>query len=132
MWYWKYKFSDSQVISCWPLDQMVMWLLGWEPIPVSQHLACFGVHGSSAGAHKMHLIYHVTSHKDLIAGSCKFRGGSSLLYVTILISLVTINIVIVEVFFIWQVTPREHMFKGLCEFMGRRIPHGKLLPCQFW
>ena len=74
-----------------------MWLLGWESITVSQHLTWFGVHGSSAGAHIMHLICHMTSHKDLIAGSCKFRGGSSLLYVTILISLVTISIVIVEI-----------------------------------
>ena len=40
---------------------------------------------------------HVTSHDHLIEGSCEFMGGSSLQYITTLISLVTISIVIVEV-----------------------------------
>ena len=44
----------------------------------------------------MYLICHVTTHEHLIDGSCKFTGGSSLRYVT-LISLVTISIVSVEI-----------------------------------
>ena len=49
----------------------------------------------------MHLIFHVTSPGHLIEGSCEFTGGSSLRYVTILINLVTIIIVIVEMFVTW-------------------------------
>ena len=45
-------------------------------------------------------------------------GGSFLRYVTTLISLVTVSIVIVEVFFICHVISREQMFKGLWEIMG--------------
>ena len=44
----------------------------------------------------MYLICHVTSYDNLIEGSCKFMGGSSLLHVTTLISFLTISIVIVE------------------------------------
>ena len=57
----------------------------------------------------MHLIFHVTSPGHLIEGSCEFTGGSSLRYVTILINLVTVIIVIVEIF--CHVASREHMFK---------------------
>ena len=49
-------------------------------------------------------------------------GVSSLRYVTTLIGLVTINIVIVEMFLICHVTSREHMSKGLCEVMGGSPP----------
>ena len=46
----------------------------------------------------MYLICHLTSHDHviddhLIEGSCKFTGGSSLRYVTTLITLVTVRIV---------------------------------------
>ena len=43
---------------------------------------------------------------------------NSFCYVVKLISLVTISIVIVEMFLICHVTSREHMFEGLCEFMA--------------
>ena len=66
----------------------------------------------------MNLNCHVTSHDQLIEKPCKFLGGSSLCYVTALISLVTICIVMVEMFLICHVTSREQMFKRLCEFMG--------------
>ena len=42
----------------------------------------------------MYLICHVTSYDHLIEVSCKFVGGSSLRYVT---TLITIGIVIVEI-----------------------------------
>ena len=45
----------------------------------------------------MYLIYHATSHDHLIKEPWEILGGSSLQYVTTLISLVTINIVIVEI-----------------------------------
>ena len=68
----------------------------------------------------MYLNCHVTSHDNLSKGPCKFVGGSSWEYVTILVSLVTISIVIVEICFYLSHDLSEHMFKGLYEFMGGR------------
>ena len=76
-----------------------MWLLGWKLLNVSQHLAQFGVHGSSAGGDIMHLVCHVTSHDHLIKGSCRFIGGSSLQYVTTVVSVVIISLVTLEICF---------------------------------
>ena len=45
----------------------------------------------------MYLISDVTSHDNLIERTCEFTGRSSLYYVTMLISLVTISIVMVEI-----------------------------------
>ena len=45
-------------------------------------------------------------------------GENSFCYVIKLISLVTISIVIAEMFLICHATSREHMFEGLCEFMA--------------
>ena len=60
----------------------------------------------------MYLICHVTLQDHLIQGSCKFIGGSSLQYITMLASLMTIDIVIAEIkFLICHVTSRKHMFK---------------------
>ena len=57
----------------------------------------------------MFLICHVTTDEHLIDGSCKFMGGSSLRYVT-LISLVTISIVSVEIIIlICHVTSCENL-----------------------
>ena len=47
----------------------------------------------------MYLIFQVNLHDHLIEALCEFMGGGSLWHVTILISLVTINIVIVEIHF---------------------------------
>ena len=44
----------------------------------------------------MYLVCHLTTHEHPIEGSWEFMGGSSLWYVIILLSLVIINIVIVE------------------------------------
>ena len=65
----------------------------------------------------MYLTCHITPHDDLIEGSCEFMGGSSLRYVTFLIGLVTISIVIVEMFLICYVTSRKHILNGLGEFL---------------
>ena len=51
----------------------------------------------SMGGDIMYLIRHMTSHKYLIKGSCKFISGSSLWYVITGISIGTISIVIVEI-----------------------------------
>ena len=45
-------------------------------------------------------------------------GENVLCYATTLMSLVTISIVMVEMFLICHMASREHMFEGLCEFMG--------------
>ena len=44
----------------------------------------------------MYLVCHMTSHGNLVKGSCEVMGGGFLWYVSILISVVTINTVIVE------------------------------------
>ena len=63
-------------------------------------------------------ICQVTSSDHLIERACKIMSENSFCYVVKLISLVTISIVIVEMFLICHVTSREHMFEGLCEFMA--------------
>ena len=66
----------------------------------------------------MYLICHMTSHDHFTEGSCKFLDGSSLWYVTTLISLVTTSIVIVEIkFLICYLTSCEHIFTGLYKFI---------------
>ena len=45
----------------------------------------------------MYLICHMPSHDHLIEGLWKFLGGSSLRYVTTLISLAIISTVILEI-----------------------------------
>ena len=72
----------------------------------------------------------MTSHDQLIEEACKFLDGSSLCYVTMLVSLVTISIAMMEVFLICHVTSPEHMFKVLCEFMG--VCHGESVSCRVW
>ena len=36
------------------------------------------------------------------------------------------------VFLICHVISREHTFKGLCEFKGRRTPYGESPPSHVW
>ena len=64
---------------------------------ISQDLTWFGVHGFLASGNVMYSVCFVTSKDHLIEGSCEFRDGSSSQYVTTLTSLVTIDIVIVEI-----------------------------------
>ena len=64
-----------------------------------QHRTWFGVHGSSANEDIINLICHVASYDLFIEVSYEFMGRSSLRYVTILMTLVTISIVIVEIIF---------------------------------
>ena len=52
----------------------------------------------------MYLICHVTSHDHLIERTCELLGRNSLCYVTKLISLVTISIMMVEMFLNYHVT----------------------------
>ena len=66
----------------------------------------------------MYLICHVTLHEHIIQTANEFTGGSSLCYITTLISLEIINTVMMEMFLICHVTSREQIFKELCEFMG--------------
>lgn len=43
-------------------------------LTVIQHIAYFGVHGSSASRDIIYLICHVISQENLIKGSCEFVG----------------------------------------------------------
>ena len=64
-----------------------------------QHRTWFGVHRFSADGDIINLICHVASYDLFIEASCEFMGRSSLRHVTILMTLVTISIVIVEKIF---------------------------------
>ena len=64
----------------------------------------------------MYLIFHLTSQDHVTKGSYDSIGASSLRYITILTSLVTIGIVIREIS-ICRVTSRDHVLKGPCEVM---------------
>ena len=63
---------------------------------VSHLLAMFGDHWSSASGNIKYLVFHVTSQNHLIEGSCKFMIETSLLYVTVMSSLMAIGIVVTE------------------------------------
>ena len=64
---------------------------------VSHHLATFGDHWSSTSGNIKYIIFHVTSQNHLIEGSYKFMDKISLLYVTTMPSLATIDIVVMEI-----------------------------------
>ena len=66
-----------------------------------------------------YLICHVILQDPMIKGSCDFMEGISSLYVTTLPSLVVRCRVVVEITFSnVHVTSCDHVFKGLCDFMG--------------
>ena len=69
---------NCQVTSRWSDEQRIMWL---------------GVHWSYGNT--MYLICHVASYDHIIKRSCKYMGGSSFRYITILTRLVMIGKVIV-------------------------------------
>ena len=54
----------------------------------------------------------------VIKGSSDFMEGSPSLSVTTLLGLATIVILLVEMFLIYNVASRDHIFKGLCNFVG--------------
>ena len=64
---------------------------------VSHYLAMFCDHWFSASGNIRYLIFHVTSQNHLIERSSKFMNKTSLLYVTIMPSLVAIDIVVKEI-----------------------------------
>ena len=69
----------------------------------------------------LHLICHVSLHDHLTEGSCKFMGGSSLQYVTTLISLASLsNVMVVN-------TCLECYINLWVE-----APHGESPPCHLW
>ena len=59
----------------------------------------------------MYLIYHVTTLDHPIERSSKCLGGSTLCYLTMLKNLVTISILMVEIYHVTKL-------KSLHEFMG--------------
>ena len=58
-------------------------------------------------------------------------AGRLLQYATILVCLVSISIVIAEMFLICHVTSREQMFKGFIELMSGS-PHDESPPYHVW
>ena len=76
---------------------MSLSIYGWKPHLESNHLTIFGNHYFSTSGDKKYLMYHVTLQNYIIEGSRNFMGGSSTWYVTTVPSLVTIDIVVVEI-----------------------------------
>ena len=63
---------------------------------MSHYFAMFGGHWSIASGDAKHLICHVTSLKHVIEGSSNFMSGSYSSCATTLLSLVVIDIAVVE------------------------------------
>ena len=63
-------------------------------------------------------------------GSYQFLGGSSLRHFTTLTSIVTMDILKVQMFLFCHVNSPDHTFKELYVTLRVETFHGKLLPCQ--
>ena len=88
-----------------------MRLYGCKPPLVSHHHAMVG--GQSSSTRDItDPTYHVTSQDHVIEGSRNFVSETSSLYVTTLPSLVTIGIVVVEVFLICHTISHDGAIKG--------------------
>ena len=108
------NFSNCHVTWHCSRDHKIMWLLCWKPLTVSQHLAWFGVHGSSGSIDIIHSICHVISQDYLIEGLCEFIDGSSSRYFTTLTSMVTIGILRVAMFSVLHMTSHVKRFMWFC------------------
>ena len=71
----------------------------------------------------MFLICHATSQDHLIEGACKFMGANSLWYVTTLIILVTLSIVIVEIFLKFNTCLKAHVNLWVEGSHGKSLPY---------
>ena len=71
---------------------------------VSHHLVMFGGYCSIAIGYIKYLICHVTLQNYLIEGSSNFMSGNSSWYVTTLPSLVSIGILVLEIYHVIKVT----------------------------
>ena len=69
----------------------------WKPFTVSHHLPMFGGHWSSGTGDIKYWICHITLQNHVIEGSCNFMIRSSSWHITTLPTLVTIDIVVVEI-----------------------------------
>ena len=92
------NFLNCLVTSHWTRNQRVICFKD-GCLSVRQQLRQFGFYGSFAGGEIMYLICHETSQDHLIEGSCKLMGGQFLCIITTLTSMVTKEIVIVEICF---------------------------------
>ena len=77
-------------------DQSVIWLYDLEPLKLSHHSFRFGGHGHYGSGDIIVLVCHVILQVHVIKVSCNYKGKSSSRKVTILPSLVVIDILIGE------------------------------------
>ena len=91
---------------------------------VTHHLVKFNDIMSCGSRDMTYLIYHVTLQDHVIKGSSDFMEKSSSWSVTTLSGLVAIDVdVVVIVILIYLVASRDHIFKGLCNFVGGSISY---------
>ena len=88
-------------------------------ITVSQHLAMFGGHWSSASRDIKYLICHMNLQNHVIEGSSNFMSGSSSWYISILPSVVALRIVVVEMFLVCHMIKQDHIIKGPDDYKNR-------------
>ena len=89
---------------------------------VKNHLVKFGSH--SCGSQDItYLICHATLQVYVVKGFAVFMEGNSSLSVTTPPDLVTLDIVVVEIFLIFQVASRDHVSKGFCNFVGGSLSY---------
>ena len=79
---------------------MFKWLYKWKPLAVSHHFAMFGEYWSNSSGDIKYFVCHLTAQNPVIEGSSNFMSWNSSQYVTTLLSLVTIGIVAIEMFFL--------------------------------
>ena len=125
-----------QIIKRPHVGHVIKWSYGFKDRSLSlqvRALPSFGVRGSSAGGDMMYLVCYMYSHDQLIDSFCKFMGESSLQYVTMLISLLTITSVIMEIecfqFVAW---PLVNTCLKCCVNIWVELPFRESQPCHVW
>ena len=84
---------------------------------VTHHFTNFNGQRCCGSRNKTYLICQVTLQDHLIKGSSDFMERSSSMTVRTVPALVAIGIVVVEMFLIYYSASRNHMFKGLRNFV---------------
>ena len=90
---------------------------------VKNHLVKFGSHSYCGSQDITYLICHATLQDYVVKGFAVFMEGNSSLSVTTPPDLVTLDIVVVEIFLIFQVASRDHVSKGFCNFVGGSLSY---------
>ena len=88
-----------------------------------------GGHWFSASGDIRHLICHVISQSHVIEGSCNLKSGRSSLHVTTMPGSLAIGIVVVEMFLVFPVRPRDQRVMQLHGQESLNVSHHPPMFC---